>query len=341
MNFIGKKRKITKLEPKTENSFLIKLYTILNDKKYSEYISWSVDGLSMIIKNQNNFMNKVIPNFYKHHNFSSFVRQLNMYNFHKIKTSKKGEYKYMHKEFNKFKSLEEIKKIKKITKSDRNNQIEDKDKNILNPKIKDSQDINKNLISDNTNNLDEKTKSKYKIQNEKLINDLLDKSKANFDYQKKIERNINDLMKQNSDLMDKIKSYNNKIISEKKNSDFMKGMINFLSTIIKIKDKKIYKDKLKKLFSKYLEFHKIKINNNNKKNTIIQKTENIFINQDIFEDLNIHHNLNGADFSTTSFNKNLELDSKYLNLRNSYGSSRFFGDNNSLRQSRINFNGNK
>ena len=120
----------------------------------------------------------------------------------------------------------------------------------------------------------------------------------------------------------------------------MKGMINLLLTLIKIKDNKIYKEKLKKLFCKYLDYRKTKFNNN-KKETIIQKAENIFINQDIFEDLNIHHNLNDADFLTTSFNRNLEFDSKYLNLRRSYGSSLFFGDNNSLRQSRINFNFNK
>ena len=342
MSFIGKKRKKTNIKSNSETSFLVKLYTILNEKKYSEYISWSKDGLSFIIPNQNNFMKKVIPNVYNLHKFSSFVRQLNMYNFHKIKTLKKGELKYKHNEFNKFKSIEEIKEIKKNSTLDKNNDNDDQVKNILTPKTEDNKDFNNQLISKNINIFGQEIKLKDKLSNESIINHLLDKTKENIDYQKNVEKNIKDLIKQNNNLMEKIKSDNNKIISQKKNSDLMKGMINFLLTLINIKDNKIYKEKLKKLFCKYLDYRKIKFNNNNnKKGTIIQKAENIFINQDIFEDLNIHHNLNEADFLTTSFNRNMEFDSKYLNLRPSYGSSLFFGDNNSLRQSRINFNFNK
>ena len=47
MKMIGKKR--NKKKPKPESSFLVKLYTILNGNKYSKYIKWSQDGLSIII----------------------------------------------------------------------------------------------------------------------------------------------------------------------------------------------------------------------------------------------------------------------------------------------------
>ena len=52
-------------------------------------ICWSEDGGSFIIKNQGNFTKTLLPYYYKHSNMASFVRQLNMYGFHKV-TSVEG-----------------------------------------------------------------------------------------------------------------------------------------------------------------------------------------------------------------------------------------------------------
>ena len=47
-------------------------------------ICWSVEGKSFIIKNQTEFAKSLLPHYYKHANMASFVRQLNMYDFHKV-----------------------------------------------------------------------------------------------------------------------------------------------------------------------------------------------------------------------------------------------------------------
>eukprot|EP00567_Pseudictyota_dubia_P000193 CAMPEP_0197464964 /NCGR_PEP_ID=MMETSP1175-20131217/64296_1 /TAXON_ID=1003142 /ORGANISM="Triceratium dubium, Strain CCMP147" /LENGTH=508 /DNA_ID=CAMNT_0043000967 /DNA_START=99 /DNA_END=1625 /DNA_ORIENTATION=- len=47
--------------------------------------SWSEDGETFVVKNADVFEKKIIPQFFKHSKFSSFVRQLNFYGFRKIK----------------------------------------------------------------------------------------------------------------------------------------------------------------------------------------------------------------------------------------------------------------
>jgi len=47
--------------------------------------SWSEDGETFVVKNTDVFEKQIIPQFFKHSKFSSFVRQLNFYGFRKIK----------------------------------------------------------------------------------------------------------------------------------------------------------------------------------------------------------------------------------------------------------------
>lgn len=57
---------------------------MVDDHTTDELIRWSEDGLSFIVVRHEEFAKKVLPRFFKHSNFSSFVRQLNMYGFHKV-----------------------------------------------------------------------------------------------------------------------------------------------------------------------------------------------------------------------------------------------------------------
>ena len=66
-------------------NFLLKLYQILENPDYKDIIEWSNDGKYFIVKNLHDFTENVLPKYYKHNNYSSFIRQLNMYDFHKKK----------------------------------------------------------------------------------------------------------------------------------------------------------------------------------------------------------------------------------------------------------------
>eukprot|EP00331_Platyophrya_macrostoma_P028447 CAMPEP_0176443562 /NCGR_PEP_ID=MMETSP0127-20121128/22511_1 /TAXON_ID=938130 /ORGANISM="Platyophrya macrostoma, Strain WH" /LENGTH=354 /DNA_ID=CAMNT_0017828843 /DNA_START=59 /DNA_END=1123 /DNA_ORIENTATION=- len=61
------------------------IYQMIEDPRYQEYVSWSTDGCAMLIKKPTEFAEYVLPIFFKHNNFSSFVRQLNLYSFRKKK----------------------------------------------------------------------------------------------------------------------------------------------------------------------------------------------------------------------------------------------------------------
>lgn len=60
------------------------------DPSSDDMIRWSDDGLSFIVTRHQDLANQVLPRFFKHGNFSSFVRQLNMYGFHKVPHLQQG-----------------------------------------------------------------------------------------------------------------------------------------------------------------------------------------------------------------------------------------------------------
>lgn len=84
----------------TVPSFLLKTYEIVDDPAYDDIVSWNKAGDAFVIYKTNEFCEKILPMYFKHKNLSSFVRQLNMYGFHKTKY-KNNEQCFTHKFFRK------------------------------------------------------------------------------------------------------------------------------------------------------------------------------------------------------------------------------------------------
>ncbi|OJJ46357.1 hypothetical protein ASPZODRAFT_1954346 [Penicilliopsis zonata CBS 506.65] len=71
-------------QPKVvQTAFIHKLYNMLEDPSIQHLISWSRTNDSFVMSPTSEF-SKVLAQYFKHTNISSFVRQLNMYGFHKV-----------------------------------------------------------------------------------------------------------------------------------------------------------------------------------------------------------------------------------------------------------------
>jgi len=79
-------------------AFLQKTYDFLDVPEYNNLICWNKEGNAFIVKNISGFADEVLPKYFKHNNFASFVRQLNMYDFHKIR-HEDNENEFRHKFF--------------------------------------------------------------------------------------------------------------------------------------------------------------------------------------------------------------------------------------------------
>lgn len=59
--------------------FLNKVYELVNDPKTNAIISWTSDGTSFTVWDHHMFTKNILPVYFRHDNFSSFVYQLNNY----------------------------------------------------------------------------------------------------------------------------------------------------------------------------------------------------------------------------------------------------------------------
>ncbi|XP_007892511.1 heat shock factor protein 2 [Callorhinchus milii] len=65
-------------------AFLSKLWALLEDSGTDQLVSWSRNGTCFQVSNEGRFAKEILPLYFKHSNMPSFIRQLNMYGFHKV-----------------------------------------------------------------------------------------------------------------------------------------------------------------------------------------------------------------------------------------------------------------
>ncbi|OQR81263.1 hypothetical protein ACHHYP_16605 [Achlya hypogyna] len=76
-------------------AFLSKTFEIFSRPDFAAICGWNPAGDTIIIHDPDVFVKQVLPRFFKHRNLPSFVRQLNMYGFHKsVLDSNKREFRH-------------------------------------------------------------------------------------------------------------------------------------------------------------------------------------------------------------------------------------------------------
>lgn len=188
---LSKKRKPVN-KAKEPCFFLEKLFKILKTKKNNDIIKWSEDGTKIIILDTIKFSNTILPNNFKHNNYSSFVRQLNIYDFHKINNIyKSNKEQFYNENFKRDMKIEEIRNIR------RKDLMNDNDGNLSEKEIKEQilllEQINKETD-------DSKKIEKYKKiidngninikTNINLLNFLIKKNKERSNFYDKIQKDI-------------------------------------------------------------------------------------------------------------------------------------------------------
>lgn len=62
----------------------INSFRMVQDESVQHLICWSESGDVFRVISPSEFSKEILPNYFKHSNLSSFIRQLNMYGFHKV-----------------------------------------------------------------------------------------------------------------------------------------------------------------------------------------------------------------------------------------------------------------
>lgn len=72
------------------SEFVRKLYRMLEDPAHQDVARWGKDGDTFVVVENEKFTRSILPKHFKHSNMASFVRQLNKYDFHKVRQTNDG-----------------------------------------------------------------------------------------------------------------------------------------------------------------------------------------------------------------------------------------------------------
>ena len=211
-------------QKKEENpNFLLKLYHILETPEYKDIIHWNDNGKSFIVQNLHDFTENILPKYYKHNNYSSFVRQLNMYDFHK-KRNGQNEHIFQHKNFIRGEK-DLIKTIKRKNKKELLNNKQDKIK-----PFKTHDTSNEQALIGYCNNSLGKKVTKNSL--EKALNYLIKSVNENTDKQRNLEEKVEKLGKQNEDFLLQNKKMLQEIITKTEYNKKLEAVVCFILEMI-------------------------------------------------------------------------------------------------------------
>ena len=211
-------------QKKEENpNFLLKLYHILETPEYKDIIHWNDNGKSFIVQNLHDFTENILPKYYKHNNYSSFVRQLNMYDFHK-KRNGQNEHIFQHKNF--IRGEKDL--IKTIKRKNKKELLNNKQERIKPFKTHDTSN-EQALIGYCNNSLGKKV---TKNSLEKALNYLIKSVNENTDKQRNLEEKVEKLGKQNEDFLLQNKKMLQEIITKTEYNKKLEAVVCFILEMI-------------------------------------------------------------------------------------------------------------
>ena len=336
-NITKEKNDINKSGITHSSRFLMQLYQILEDKNNEKIIHWGNDGKYFIIENLYDFTEKILPKYYNHNNYASFVRQLNKYNFHKLKITPNE---------NAFQNSLFIKGQKNIISNILKKKKNKNDMNIVNDNItclvkykknnflNDFNNLGGNNDNNNKNNLNNLSFDKHSLSLDEDFdnnnNSFMSKEKS-LNSNSYIRINSNSVFKpiiNNQSQMNEIKLkqnlMNENTIEKNKNKKKIskKDVYDLLNDIINKTDKnssnqKKLNAKMDSLSSKNMEYinkNNILLNEIEKRNELNQKFEKFF--SFIQEVINIKNLNNKNLLLSDSSNNNYKNDSNDSELNN-------------------------
>ena len=319
MEMTKKKTKRPK-SSKEPTFFLEKLFKELKGKTKDDLLHWNEDGKIIIITDPYKFSDKILHKICKHNNYTSFIRQLNIYGFHKINNIKNSKAEqFINEKFTSKISEDEIKKIPRNNKND----IDD-------------DELNENEIKDEINLLDKIDKQdddkkylEYKklIQNGKLDNKsnikilefLFYKNKEIDEYSKKAYNDINEVKNKIAINLQNIQSLNQKYNFDINNNKYFEDK-NKINDEKKTKGNYIVPTESfgffnTRLMNEFKDIDEKKIENTNR-NANASFVEGLSMNFDYQKNNNNNYNNPSQTQQRSSFlnlNRTLYIDPNYMN----------------------------